>query len=266
MNACSQEEEKTKDKGLEREDIQKGLRALGIAPGDTLMVHSSLSSFGHVNGGAGTVISALLSVLGESGTLIMPTFSRYLQNGEDFWDRENTPSLMGVITENFRRWPGTLRSSHAAHPLAAKGEEAELFCRRPHRTGFGPDSPFGTLLERDGKILLMGVSYNVCTFFHLLEVEANVPYRFLEERKAEIVIDGESRDGSAWEYTRKEGAKNDFEVLGNLLEHQGLVSMQTVGQSMLRLFNARDAYEAGMEKLKENPRYLLASDSDYGGC
>jgi len=48
----------------------KDLRALGIAAGDTLMVHSSLSSIGYVEGGPNTVIDALLEVLTSSGTLM----------------------------------------------------------------------------------------------------------------------------------------------------------------------------------------------------
>ncbi len=246
---------------LRQKDLIEGFSSLGVSPGDTLMVHSSLSSFGSVEGGAEAVISALLSVLGEEGTLVMPAFSRYLLNGEEVWDREDTPSGMGKISETFRKMPGTLRSSHAAHSLCARGEKAELLCRRPYKTGFGPDSPFRTLLEIDAKILLAGVSYNVCTFFHLFEVEADVPYRFLEERKAKIVIDGREEYGSAWEYTRMKGAKNDFSFLGGLLERAGAVREGCIGESPQKLFRARDAYELGMKKLGEDVLFLLSPES-----
>ena len=52
--------------------LQKDLATIGVAHGMTLLVHSSLSSVGWVVGGAPTVVRALLSVLGESGTLVMP--------------------------------------------------------------------------------------------------------------------------------------------------------------------------------------------------
>ncbi len=246
---------------LRQKDLIEGFSSLGVSPGGTLMVHASLSSFGSVEGGAGAVISALLFVLGEEGTLLMPAFSRYLQNGEDVWDRENTPSSMGKISETFRRMPGTLRSNHAAHSICARGKHAEFLCRRPYRTGFGKDSPFRTLLEIDAEILLVGVSYNVCTFFHLLEVEADVPYRFPEERKAKIIIDGREEYGSAWEYTRMEGAKNDFSSLGVLLERAGVVSTGNIGESPQKLFRAREAYEIGMKKLEEDVLFLLSPGS-----
>jgi len=58
-----------------KEDIKKGLRNLGINTGFHLGVHSSLQSLGKVKGGAITAINALLEVVGNEGTVVMPTFS-----------------------------------------------------------------------------------------------------------------------------------------------------------------------------------------------
>ncbi|MEN6302317.1 MAG: AAC(3) family N-acetyltransferase [Armatimonadia bacterium] len=237
------------------------LTDIGLSAGDMVMVHSSLSSFGHVEGGAPTVVAALLEVLTEAGTLVAPTFSKYLSE-DSVWDREYTPSLMGKISETIRTWSGALRSSHAAHPLAAIGAKAELICRRPYRTGFGPDSPFKTLVDENAWILLMGVPYSNCTLFHLLEAEAQVPYRFLEERKAVTIIDGvRDEDGSAWEYTRLPDVSNDFLTFGGELESRGLVRRCTIGNSDQRLFRAKDVYEVGMKFMARNPLYLLSAES-----
>lgn len=244
-----------------RDELVEHLRELGLSAGDMVMVHSSLSSFGHVEGGAVTVVEALLEVLTETGTLVAPTFSKYVQ-GEPVWDREHTPSLMGNISETVRTWPGALRSSHAAHPLSAIGAKAELICRRPYRTGFGPDSPFKTLVDENAWILLMGVTYNNCTLFHLLEAEAGVPYRFLEARQATIIIDGVRHENDcAWEYSRLPGTANDFMTLGQELERRGMVRQRLIGQSEQRLFRAGDAYVVGMEKMREDVLYLLTEES-----
>ena len=242
-------------------DLVAGFRRLGLAAGDMVMVHSSLSSFGHVQGGATAVVEALLEVLTPAGTLVVPTFSHYLQ-AEPVWDREHTPSRMGKISEAARTWPGALRSSHAVHPLAAIGAQAELICRRPYRTGFGPDSPFQTLVDCNAWILLMGVTYGNCTLFHLLEATVGVPYRFLEERRGVVIIDGvRDEQGSAWEYTRRPGTANDFMTLGGELEARGLVHLGQIGDSPQRLFRAGDAYAVGMAQLAANPLYLLTAES-----
>lgn len=240
--------------------LTTALADLGLNAGDMVMLHSSLSSFGHVEGGATTVVAALLEVLTAAGTLVAPTFSHYQQSEEE-WDREHTPSLMGKISETVRTWPGALRSSHAAHPLSAIGARAELIACRPYRTGFGPDSPFKTLVEENAWILLMGVTYSNCTLFHLLEAEAQVPYRFLEERKGVVIIDGvRDENGGAWEYTNS-GVGNDFLTLGAELEELGLVRQTTLGDSRQRLFRAADAYRVGTARMEEDPTYLLDDDA-----
>ena len=59
-----------------KEDIVCALKNVGVHEGQTIMVHTSLSSFGFICGGAQTVIEALLECTGEEGTLIMPTHGR----------------------------------------------------------------------------------------------------------------------------------------------------------------------------------------------
>ena len=58
---------------LTKREIAQHLKALGVQPAMTLMVHSSLSALGQVEGGADAVIDALLEVIGPQGTLLMPT-------------------------------------------------------------------------------------------------------------------------------------------------------------------------------------------------
>ena len=59
-------------KVITKQDIINGLVDLDLQSGDEIEVHSSLSSFGFVDGGAKTVISALKEVVGESGSIFMP--------------------------------------------------------------------------------------------------------------------------------------------------------------------------------------------------
>lgn len=45
---------------------------MGLKPGMEIEVHSSLSSFGNVVGGAETVIEALMECVTEQGSIFMP--------------------------------------------------------------------------------------------------------------------------------------------------------------------------------------------------
>ena len=58
-----------------KQDILAALKKIGISEGQTIMVHTSLSSMGFVCGGAQIVIEALLESVGTDGTVMMPTQS-----------------------------------------------------------------------------------------------------------------------------------------------------------------------------------------------
>ena len=58
-----------------KEEIVQKLREVGLEKGDAVMVHTSLKRMGYVCGGAQTVIEALMEVVGENGTIMMPTQS-----------------------------------------------------------------------------------------------------------------------------------------------------------------------------------------------
>ena len=60
--------------------LARDLRALGLAEGQTVLVHTSLSALGYVITGPVTLLLALEEVLGPTGTLMMPTHSSDLSD------------------------------------------------------------------------------------------------------------------------------------------------------------------------------------------
>ena len=82
------------------------LEAIGVKPGMVLLVHSSLSALGWVCGGAVAVIHALLQTLGESGTLIMPSFTGGLTDPKN-WQHPPVPE----------EWKDTIRAETPAFDL-----------------------------------------------------------------------------------------------------------------------------------------------------
>ncbi len=165
------------------------MSALGIAPGTTLMVHSSLSAIGWVIGGAPSVVRALQSVLGEQGTLVMPTATPQGHDPVDWpeprppehlfeeirqhmpvFDVATTPSAMGAITEAFRTAPGTLRSNHPTSAVCANGPDAaSIVAAHTLDVSEGRGTPFEVLYEMASTTLLLGVGFNRCTSLHFAE-------------------------------------------------------------------------------------------------
>ena len=58
---------------LNQTDLINAFKKIGIKDGSVLEVHSSLSSFGYVEGGAHAVISALKKACGKNGSIFMPS-------------------------------------------------------------------------------------------------------------------------------------------------------------------------------------------------
>ena len=125
---------------ITREQIAAGLRGLGLRAGDTVLVHSAMSRLGHVQGGAAAVVAAFLDVLGESGTLAVPTFPfngsmlAYVRSDPDF-DVDLTPSRMGRISEQVRTAPGAQRSLEPAQGRAHDRSDVGV---RDDRQGMKP--------------------------------------------------------------------------------------------------------------------------------
>ena len=72
-------------KRVDRQRITFDLGALGVQEGVVLMVHSSLSAIGYVEGGPQAVIDALQQAVGPSGTVVMPTHSWLLSQLKPRW-------------------------------------------------------------------------------------------------------------------------------------------------------------------------------------
>jgi aminoglycoside N3'-acetyltransferase len=158
-----------------KSDIITAFESLGLQKGMTVLVHSSLSAFGFVEGGADAVIDSILETIGPDGTLIMPTYSVNRRRIHDEYeeilpfDPFVTPVWTGIIPEVFRSREGVIRSNHPTHSLAAKGPKASHMIKSINQ-----------IYLTNGHVLLIGAGLEVNSIMHLAETIAK-PRQF-EER------------------------------------------------------------------------------------
>ena len=165
--------------GLNKREFTDGLRQLNIKSGDVTLVHSAMRTMGHVEGGAKTIVDALLEVLGPTGTLVVPTFTFAHEVEDDpVIDPAADRAEMGIITETARQYPGANRSTAFRHSFAALGRRAEVITQTdPALSPFDLRSSFGVMLALNTQVLLIGVTYSSSTSHHFSEFVCEVPYR-----------------------------------------------------------------------------------------
>jgi len=223
--------------GMER--LARDLGELGITSGGTLMVHSSLSAIGWVEGGASAVVRALIEALGEDGTLAMPAATPQcaVPEPQTVFQAETTPTKMGAIPEAFRIWPGTLRSSHPLDSVCARGPlAAEVTSVHPLAFSEGPGTPFGRIHDREGTILLLGVGFDRCTALHYAETLS-------EKRRTATTRFPRIENGETeWVEVLNVADDNDrhFPIIGERYVAAGRAVRGKVGEAPCSLFPMRD--------------------------
>lgn len=156
---------------MNKTELVEGLKNIGLREGMALEVHSSLSSFGYVEGGAETVIQALMECVGTSGSIFMPALrlGPAMELTED--DRkmgltvkikvlpEDAPRTdMGIIADTFRRRDDVVTGEGIIR-TSGWGRHAE-------QAAIGG---LDYVLRNGGKALLLGVDIYKLTAMHYME-------------------------------------------------------------------------------------------------
>ncbi len=164
-------------------DLLLGFRDLRLR-NVPVIVHSSLKSFGPVEGGAETVVNALTRVF---DTVVVPTFTYKTmlipltgpsnnaitygagadsnRLAEFFTPKMPADPLMGIIPETLRRYPRARRSIHPIQSFAGINAEKILAVQ----TLSSPLAPIEALEAKGGWVLLLGVDHTVNTSIHYAE-------------------------------------------------------------------------------------------------
>jgi aminoglycoside 3-N-acetyltransferase len=245
---------------VSREDLVSDFSRLGVPAGGVMMVHSSLRSIGTVEGGAETVVDALLESLGPQGTLVVPTFTFSAPSQPGFiFDPARTPSEMGAISEAARQRAEARRSIHVFHSIAAIGPLAEQIVAAGGASAWSDNSPMGQIANGEGHFLLLGVPYTRLTAIHLVEVRVGVPYR--REIEVEMLV---QRPSGALEPVlstsmppRGGFGGNDFNRLGQLLEEEDLVLVGTIGNAVARLVTGACLFESAIAHYQKDQQIFL---------
>lgn len=249
----------------------RDLQSLGLEKGDMVYVHTSMKSIGWIKGGADTLIEAFQAVLGDEGTLVVPTHTLSLEGrGVPPYNPEVTPTVLGVFPELVRKHPLAKRSRHGSHSSAALGEQA-TFLTESHDPAhaLGYDSPIHCLYRSGEKTLLLGVSHKANTALHLAESLAKMPYLSIPYdaswgRTASIL----QWDGSVEKTEQVEfpGCSNRFNLIEGFLWLHNVVQYGGVGNANAQLMDTGKMVDQAVEILHKKPNFFLCMEDSCPCC
>jgi aminoglycoside 3-N-acetyltransferase len=243
---------------LTADELVSGLRRLGVRPGMALEVHCSLSQFGPVEGGADTVIDALIQAVGQDGAIVMPSFrlSKNLPLTDEDRQLDLTlkirilpedaeHSAMGIVDDIFRKRPDVITGS-GIFRFSAWGRGAAR-----HVTGLQH------LIDSGGYALLLGVDIYALSAMHTVEdvLPEAIRARFRPSPEALARYPANEWFIEAW----SPAAKPWYQIQAAAYA-QGYIADTTIGQARCLLLPVRPVVSLYRQALLERPFELYGLD------
>lgn len=240
---------------LTREELKQGLLDIGVSEGMILEVHSSLSSFGHVEGGADTVIQTLKEIVTENGSIFMPALC--LSPEQELSERDKKMgitvkikvlepdcerSAMGVIADTFRKMSDTY-TGDGVFRISGWGKH-------------GKEAVSGGLdyvLKHGGKALLLGVDIYKLTAMHYVE---NLLPDDIKNISAPSEAVNRIYPPDQWFVEMKHPPVKAWYTIQQIAYEKGLIKDGYIGKCKVMFFDVWDIVSIYEEKLKSDPYKL----------
>ena len=177
-----------------KNEICASLAKMGAPRDSVVLVHSSLRAVGEVEGGAKGLLDALIEYFtAEGGLLCIPTHTWGFIHKKDqpTLDLTQAESNLGILSRIAAADPRGVRGENPTHSMAVFGEMERVLDfvsgEEMITSPTGPESCYGKIFERGGKIMLVGVSHNRNTFLHCVDEMLNIPDRMTADTFAVTV-------------------------------------------------------------------------------
>jgi aminoglycoside 3-N-acetyltransferase len=209
------------------------------------------------------VFETIKEVVGERGTIIVPTYSNTCARPGSVYVHERTPSEVGPFTEYVRRLDGSKRSVHPIFSVCAIGARANEITEHCGGAAFGACSPFARLSPCGAKFLCLGVPFHrSVTYVHHLEQSYGCNHRYNKVLTTRVVVDGVDVQGRFMAYLRFRGVKADANLvrMEQLLLEQGALHQVMIDGATFQSVLVADVDALGYAALKRESTFFLSRD------
>jgi aminoglycoside N3'-acetyltransferase len=251
-------------------DILKALKDVGLEKGSTVYVSTSLGLIGFPPHAIDSVdqlcelfYNAIWEVIGEEGTLIVPTYSYTFGKGTvnkpAVFDPETTSADIGSFPNFVLKQDGVHRSRDPMLSVAGKGRRLQEFIGNLPPESYAEGSFLSRLAHSDVKLLNLGIGPIWLPFVHYIDWLFKAPYRYDKIFKG-FIKEGEQLVPTTWIYFARILVPNSYprtEVVGRMAEEAGLWKSAPLGRTNIYSIVCNEYFHF-VKKAVEKDRWLLA--------
>jgi aminoglycoside 3-N-acetyltransferase len=249
-----------------QKDIAAGLRQLGLRAGDGVFVHSSLSAFGKVTGGANAVIDAILEVIGPKGTAVFPTFTG-VEPEKIGLNLMDIAPFTGIIPATARARPDFIRGTHPLYSFCAKGPLAQKWVDAEDKYIFPSEEKKGlfVMAEAGAKTMLLGCTHKSNSSVHLVSEFARVDYKIQDLAWWDLTVEeflklprAKQADLLSIHMGEKLSYRpvHHYDAIDEPLRKAGKIKTVRIGNAQCHLMKIMDIITVGAAEAKKNPWFL----------
>ena len=257
------------NKVFSKDDLVGDFRALGVSEGDTLNIKASLGSIGNVDGGAHTVIEALLEVVGIEGTIVTDSFVTCYKlplssKHKEIISKNDTPSYAGAMANAMIKHPKSFRSKHPIQKFAAIGKRAEELMNNHTQNSYAYDV-LRVMVETGGKNLKIGSDEKV---YGIGTTHVAIGALGHRQKRRKSGVNYLSDDGKAKLFELNwSGAGHGFNKFMPMYQQAGaILSQGYVGYAPAKITDMKKTYDVEVEILKSNPSFQLCDSKNCVEC
>lgn len=258
-----------------KQGLKDMLKILGIESGDTLIIHSDITSIGKTDHLSlretlNMYYEAIMEVIGDEGTLCVPAFFyEYARNGIPF-DISQSPisKEVGLFPKFIQSLPNSKRSCNPLTSVCAVGKNADYICEYVNRHAYGENSAFDRLYKINAKLISIGhnLAFTIC---HLCEFQVGVPYLYNKIYNVPILDNGKIIFEYSIGYVRylEYDIKYSWQIDKSWSEQTWLkekfVNRHKYINSEIYVVKVSDIFAYFKEQLYKNPYFFLTNKPNF---
>ena len=258
------------DKVVSKEQIVVDLQKLGLKHGDLVNVKASLSSIGKVEGGAKTVIDAILEVIGDEGTLVSEAFiAEFLfpltPKQKSVISSDSLPTYAGAIASTMTKYPNSYRSLHPVQKFVAIGAQAKELMYNHTAQTYAYD-PLRVMANSKGLNLRIGGADKV---IGVGTTHVAIGLTGLRQKRFKRGIHYIDANGNKQLFVSNwaGGCSAGFNKLFPLYrDANAIVAEGKVGEADSMITDMKKTLDFEVGELKKNPRFFMCDDPTCVHC